>query len=88
MSWISGTENKMDFIRHERTNILPLRWFANGVEIFSDYFLKKSLYFDDIKNFGIRYKVYSWTYSVLYIPVSKWGTYYSVKWEEQDEDSK
>lgn len=67
----------MEFIKHQRTKILPLRWFANAIEIPAHYLLGKCLELDHKENFGVRYKIYSWISSRFYKPVFRWGTYYS-----------
>ena len=72
----------MEFTRHERTNILPLRWFANGIEVVAHYYLDKCLKLDYKKNYGFRYKIYSWIFHKCYQPVFKWGTYYSAEFEK------
>jgi hypothetical protein len=71
----------MEFTRHERTNILPLRWFANGIEVLAHYYLGKCLRLDDVKNYGLRYKVYSWISNNCYKPAFRWGTYYSAEFD-------
>lgn len=69
---------EFEFIKHEHTKILPLRWFANAVEIPAHYLLGKCLWLDDVENYGFRYKVYSKISSKLYKAVFKWGTYYTM----------
>lgn len=76
----------MEFTRHENTNILPLRWFANWTEVVAHYYLQKCLRLDDKENYGFRYKVYSWVSNKLYKPALKWGTYYSTEFNEKDFD--
>ena len=70
---------EIDFKKGERTNVLPLRWFANAIERPAHFFLERALRLDDVENFGIRYKIYSYISNKLYKPALKWGTYYSME---------
>ena len=64
--------------RHEKTNILPLRWFANICERIGHYYLMKALRLDDAKKYGQKYRLYSKIWSMLYKPYYRWGTYYKL----------
>jgi len=65
--------------KHEHTNILPLRWFANGIEFFAHYFLIKALRLDESgKTESFRYKIYAYLSNKMYKPVIRWGTYYTL----------
>lgn len=73
-----------------KTNIIPLRWFANKCNYISSYFLKNAVYFDyldeehDIK-LGFKYKFNIFMYNFVDKPYKRWGTYYKVdidKWKE------
>jgi len=68
----------MNAFRQERTNIEPLRWFANVLVIIACEFLIKSIRLEDKNNYGIRYKLYTFIQELLYKPSNKWGTYYTV----------
>jgi hypothetical protein len=70
----------LDFERCERTNILPLRWFANGIEAPAHWFLVQGLRMDEA---GYTNNPWFWfcgkMWTMLYKPVLKWGTYYTMK---------
>ena len=69
---------KVEFTKHQRTNNLILRWFGNGCEYPAHFFLKKCIDLDDIGHYGIMYKIYARMSNILYKPVLRWGTYYSM----------
>jgi hypothetical protein len=68
----------MNAYKHERTNIKPLRWFANGLEIVACELLLKSIRLAEKNKYGIRYYTYMGLQTILYVPATKWGTYYTV----------
>jgi hypothetical protein len=67
--------------KEERTNIIPLRVFANWIERFAKFALNKAIYQDDINQHGILYKFWGKLQAILYKPVYAWGTYYV--WDEE-----
>lgn len=69
-------DKEITWTKEERTNVLPLRWFAKVIEHPAHFFLERALRLDDVENFGIRYKIYCYISNILYAPVIKWGTFY------------
>lgn len=71
----------MRAIRHERTNILPLRWFANFMDIPAHYLLNRAMdrYYDtnEPEDFsGWDISVSNFIYNRF---VDRWGTYYELE---------
>lgn len=84
-------------VKEHRTNILPLRWFANYISSpIAYYFFVKGLriyhkYEDDYDkeiNFvppkfdKYRIKVYFKLYSIINVPYMKWGTFYRIDFND------
>lgn len=64
---------------HNKTNIIPLRWFANACEAMASPLLVRSVYLiEEGLDDSLRYRVYSYLSNKLYKPYFKWGTYYTV----------
>ena len=73
----------MEFIRQEKTNILPLRWLANGLEVIAQHALGKYIYLEDRAdafNTNISPIAHVWAYisDKCYVLYFKWGTYYTM----------
>lgn len=71
----------IDFTTPEhKTNILPLRWFANGCERIAHYYLNLYLRYEDPEVeeslTPTRAKIYGRISSIFYKPYFKWGTVY------------
>jgi hypothetical protein len=66
------------FIPEHKTNILPLRWFANISGSISGWAISKVMWLDEEENFGFKYKMYSKIYRLTSIPYYQWGTFYSM----------
>lgn len=64
----------MEFTKEHKTNILPLRWFANLCEIPAHYNLMMALHHSDHDDYGIKYKYHAIVSNWLYRPYLKWGT--------------
>jgi hypothetical protein len=64
------------FKKHQKTKILPLRWFGNLCEIFAHHHLGKALHYDDHDDHGFVYKYHAILSNWLYKPYFKWGTVY------------
>lgn len=64
--------------RIDRTNILPLRWFANACGSIGASMLMKAVNLDEDSNYGIRYKIYGNLWTWFHKPYQRWGTYYSL----------
>lgn len=72
----------MEFTKEHKTNILPLRWFANLCEIPAHYHLGKALYYDHKESYGFAYKYHSILSKWLYKPYFKWGTVYKAEFND------
>lgn len=75
----------MPFIPEHKTNILPLRWFANSTEYLSLYPLKKALRHEnkvENTNTPLSKAGHRWwkIYSLVRKPYEKWGTTYLRDW--------
>lgn len=73
-----------NYTRMERTNILPLRWLANFLEMPAHYLLTRAVnrYHDtlnpgDVKGWDIRLSNFLYNKVVL-----RWGTFYALDWED------
>jgi len=64
------------FKKHQKTNNLLLRWFANLCEIPAHYFLGKFLRYSDRKDYGLICRFYARISYWLYKPYLRWGTVY------------
>ena len=62
----------------DRTNILPLRWFANACGSIGSSMLMKAVNLDEDSNYGIRYRIYGNLWTFFHKPYNRWGTYYSL----------
>ena len=69
-----------EFLRHskkiERTKIVPLRWFGNGLGSIATKHLVKAADLDEDQNYGLRYKYHAFLWRHLNKPYERWGTYY------------
>lgn len=87
------------FIKEHRTNILPLRWFANICESIAHFFLSRYLYWDNLDHFNKRSKLWAKLSTIFYAPYMRWGTVYvmsdkfesisnmaGAEWSDYDED--
>ena len=79
----------MQSVPEHKTNILPLRWFANGCNYLSTYPLHKALWYEhkyenaeSLPKAGHRW----WKiYSIIDAPYRRWGTTYRiVDWHTDD----
>lgn len=66
-----------------KTNIIPLRWFANTCNHISSKFLRNAVYLDyicDDENIplGFKYKFSIFMYELIDKPYKKWGTTYEL----------
>jgi hypothetical protein len=69
---------KMQFRKIHRTQILPLRWFANLCEKPAHYHLGEALHYDDHDDHGFVYKYHAYMSNLFYKPYLKWGTVYKL----------
>ena len=68
-----------------KTNILPLRWFANLCEIPAHYHLDMYLHYSDHDDYGIACRYHAYLSNFFYKPYLKWGTVYKIDmdaWKE------
>ena len=72
----------MEFTKEHKTNILPLRWFANLCEIPAHYNLMMALHHSDHDDYGIKYKYHAIISNLLYKPYLKWGTVYKANFND------
>ena len=86
--------------RHEKTKILPLRWFANASMSIATRSLSRAFDLQEEENYSYRFKFHSAVWHYLSKPYDKWGTYYSLDiekmkvemssegWDDYDKDGK
>ncbi len=74
----------------QRTRILPLRWLGNWLGSIAGDHLVKSVYLDEDKSYGFRYKYHAKMWKYLNKPYELWGTYYmldmvsnKIMWDEE-----
>ena len=68
-----------------KTNILPLRWFANLCEIPAHYHLDVYLHYSDHDDYGIACRYHAYLSNLFYKPYLKWGTVHKIDmdaWKE------
>ncbi len=70
-------------IKHQKTNVLPLRWIGNICGEYAGNHLVKCFNYDEEGKLGFRYKYHAKMWNYLNKPYERWGTYYMVdktKW--------
>ncbi len=75
------------FLKHQKTKILPLRWFANLCEKVAHYYLLKALYRSENKDKGFVFKCQAILSNLFYKPYMRWGTYYELVTHSESLDS-
>jgi len=80
-------------IKINKTNIIPLRWFANVCGSISGWAIWRISYYDELENFGWRYKLHSTVWKITWPIYYKFGTFYEFSfdmsgdgWNDYDED--
>ena len=68
--------------KHQKTNILPLRWIGNICGEISSNSLVKAWDLDEDDNLGYRFKFHCKVWKYLDKPYRWWGTYYIMNMEE------
>jgi hypothetical protein len=68
-----------------KTNILPLRWFANACNHLSSFAIERALDHEDFADYNgteLSRAGYRWwkIWAIINIPYDKWGTTYLVDW--------
>jgi hypothetical protein len=71
-------------IKHQKTNILPLRWIGNICGEFAGNHLVKAFALDENHNLGLRFKYHSKMWKYLNKPYELWGTYYIIDLKEEN----
>lgn len=71
-------------IKHQKTEILPLRWIGNLCGEFAGNHLVKAIDLDEYGNLGFKFKYHAKMWTVLNKPYERWGTYYFL---DLDKDS-
>lgn len=70
-----------------KTNVLPLRWFANTCEKIAHYHLNMYLHHSDHDDYGFVCRMHAYISNLFYKPYLKWGTTYEVDinaWRNND----
>jgi hypothetical protein len=67
---------KKMIMKHQRTNILPLRIIGNVCGGFAGNHLFKAMCLDEDENYGWRYRYHGKMWVILNKPYTLWGTYY------------
>jgi hypothetical protein len=68
----------IEFAPEHKTNILPLRWFANLCEKPASYHLNMYLHYSDHDDYGLACRFHAYASNMFYRPYLKWGTIYKV----------
>lgn len=83
----------MNSIKINKTNILPLRWFANLCGEISSWSILRASWLDEDENYGIRYTIHAKIWKYLWPVYMKWGTMYKLDfdmsgkgWDDYDEN--
>ena len=66
------------FKKIHRTQILPLRWFANLCEKPAKYHLNMFLHYRDHDDIGLACRYHAYMSNIFYKPYTKWGTVYEL----------
>lgn len=80
-------------IKIERTNILPLRWFANMLGEVAGWSISCASYLDEKEDYGWKYKMHSLIWKFTWPTYSNYGTFYQwvgdlggSGWDDYDEN--
>lgn len=83
----------MNSIKINKTNILPLRWFANLCGEIGGWAILKAAYLDEDGKYGLKYDFYGFIYSKTSPIYQKWGTFYKIEfdmsgkaWDDYDDN--
>lgn len=84
----------MNDIKINKTNILPLRWFANFCGDIAGWAIGKIAFEDELEDFGWRYKFHSFVWKITWPIYYKFGTFYELTdfdlsgdgWNDYDSD--
>lgn len=82
-----------DSLKVNKTNILPLRWFANMCGEISGWAIVRLSFLDEHNHYGFRYKLYGYLWDITWPVYRKFGTFYEFDfdmsgdgWNDYDED--
>jgi len=64
--------------KHQRTQILPLRWIGNICGDIAGNHIIKALHMDEDGDFNWRYKYHAKMWKMFNKPYERWGTYYEL----------
>jgi hypothetical protein len=64
-----------------KTNILPLRWFANMCGDIAGWAILKISDYDELENFGWKYKFHSFIWKIAWPIYYKFGTFYEFNFD-------
>jgi hypothetical protein len=75
-------------LKHQKTNILPLRWIGNLCGEYAGNHLVKAIDLDEEldSNLGFRYKYHAKMWVLLNKPYEWWGTYYTIDMDSWKKD--
>lgn len=80
-------------IKINKTNILPLRWFANMCGSIAGWAIMHISYHDELEDFGWRYKLHSFIWKITWPVYYRFGTMYEFSfdmngdgWNDYDEE--
>jgi hypothetical protein len=82
-----------DNLKVNKTNILPLRWFANMCGDIAGWAILRISYQDELEDFGWRYKFHAFVWKITWPVYYKFGTFYEFSfdmsgdgWNDYDEN--
>jgi hypothetical protein len=65
-------------MKHQRTNVIPLRWIGNRLGSIAVEFLMKCVYLDEENKHNLKYRFYGKLWKIFNKPYMWWGTYYTI----------
>ncbi len=72
--------------KHQRTNIIPLRWIGNICGEFAGNHIVKCINMDEDEEYGFRYKYHAKMWKYLNRPYELWGTCYTINMDAWKKD--
>ena len=83
---MAKSDGSRKITKHQKTNILPLRWIGNICGEYAGNHIVKCFDYDEDGKYGFAYKYHAKMWKYLNKPYEKWGTYYEM--ELTDSESK
>jgi hypothetical protein len=77
----------MKTTKQNKTNILLLRWLSNWLNNVGIRSLVRAFDLQEDNNLGTRYKLHCKVYHYCNKPYERWGTYYSVDLDGDNNDN-